>query len=237
MSLEFDVAETGNDSDSATAVADRPEDMVNGPDEAGVEYEDHPKDGAEVAADDESQPVEQASEFELEPELTPEQKQIAEEKHRLNIDSATEEHKSLAVQRSDLEGQLKDLKASEKAALKRLIWLMEAGPVYPKPAKANESTSDDGDEDSAGAVINEDTSWREIHTSTLLDGIKGMGAKKVEAMIELAPTLGDLEDLRAEASVEHEEFRAKLPRGIGKEMTDELEERMLGVISKHCASS
>lgn len=219
MPLEFEVADTimGSDTTDATAVIDRPEDMVNGPSEGRDETQGEQSCEPEANGDDEP-----LTDQEEEPQLTPEQKAAAEEKHRLNIEAATEEHKSLAVQRSEAESELKELKASEKAALKRIIWLTQSGPSYPKPAKPSDRGSGEG-----AAVCNEDTSWRQIDTSTLLDGIKGMGAKKAELLTELAPTLGDLEDLRAEASVEHEPFHAKLPKGIGQDMADELEERML----------
>jgi hypothetical protein len=218
MPLEFDVIETevATASDAATAVVDRPEDMVNGPDE-----------GSDSTAA--SEHSDEASPEPDEQELTPEQKQAAEDKHQANIEAATEEHKSLAVQRSEAEAELKELKASEKAALKRIIWLTQSGPQYPKPAKAKPA-NDDGTE----GDINEDASWREINTSTLVDGIRGMGVKKAELVVDLAPTLGHLEDLRAEASSEHEPFHTKLPKGVGSDMADELEDRMLKVIGDHC---
>lgn len=87
----------------------------------------------------------------------------------------------------------------------------EASPAV-APAVAVEAGSDE---------------WRNVLTSDLLFGIKGLGAKKLEALIDLAPTLGALEDLRGEASKSHKTFVEVLPKGIGLELSSAIEERIL----------
>lgn len=166
-----------------------------------------------------------------------EQKLLAERAYEIEISSAKEEHFTLAVNRSNLEAELKDAKADEKAALKNLKNLLRRGPNYTKPvSKVEEAIAQS--EPSAIQVddANADTTWKQIPTSQIIDGIKGMGAKKAAAIIDLAPTLGDLEELRAAASLAHKQFKELLPKGVGSAMADEMEERILTVIGKHCAA-
>ena len=165
------------------------------------------------------------------------QKLLAERAYEIEISSAKEDHFTLAVNRSNLEAELKDAKADEKAALKNLKNLLRRGPNYTKPvSKVEEAIAQS--EPSAIQVddANADTTWKQIPTSQIIDGIKGMGAKKAAAIIDLAPTLGDLEELRAAASLAHKQFKELLPKGVGSAMADEMEERILTVIGKHCAA-
>lgn len=167
-----------------------------------------------------------------------EQREQAEHAHAIEVADAKEEHFDLAVRRSEAEANLKELKADEKAALKNLKNLLRRGPNYPQPPDKIAKAVKEGGERSAIQVDdpNADESWKAIPTSSLLEGIKGMGDKKVEAVIALAPTLGDMEELRAQAGIAHKPFASVLPRGVGGTLADELEERVLDAVAKHCAA-
>lgn len=132
-------------------------------------------------------------------------------------------------QLADAKENLKIAKSNEKLALYQLVRISTEGPKFrdkPTPVVApvdspvvsseNPTSSDD---------------WRSIQTSTLLEGIEGLGAKKREDLLDSFPTLGSLEDARAEASKEFVPFRSKLPRGIGEKIADAIEEAMLSAIS------
>lgn len=169
-----------------------------------------------------------------------ERRAAAEEMHVLEISDAKEEHFSLAVKRSELEAALKECKSEEKAALKNLKNLIRRGPSYPQPATAIEQAvagvgNGSGNGTSAIQVDDpsEDQTWRLIPTSQVIDGIKGMGAKKAEAIISLAPTLGDLEELRAQAGMAFKPLASVLPKGVGGTLADDIEERIFDAMKKH----
>lgn len=69
-----------------------------------------------------------------------------------------------------------------------------------------------------------DDSWRKIPTTEVLKDVKGLGKKKMEALVELYPTLGDLEDLRDQASRGFFQFNQKLPEGFGPTVADKIQE-------------
>jgi len=75
-----------------------------------------------------------------------------------------------------------------------------------------------------------DLTWREIPTAKVIEGIERLGKKKAELLIETYPTLGDLEDIRGEASKQFKTFKDILPNGIGQSTADQLEERMWQVM-------
>ena len=165
------------------------------------------------------------------------QKLLAERAYEIEISSAKEDHFTLAVNRSNLEAELKDAKADEKAALKNLKNLLRRGPNYAKPvSKIDEAIAQSEPSSIQVDDANADTTWKQIPTSQIIDGIKGMGAKKAAAIIDSAPTLGDLEELRAAASLAHKQFKELLPKGVGSAMADEMEERILTAVGKHCAA-
>lgn len=159
----------------------------------------------------------------------------AEATHLHNISEAKEGYSSLALRRSELESELKDLKADEKAALRGLSNLIARGPNYPQPkSKIDEAVAAAGER---SAIVvddpNEDKTWMLIETASILDGIKGMGGKKAEAIISLAPTLGDLEELRAKAGLAHKPYSSVLPKGIGENLADEIQERVYLAMKRH----
>jgi hypothetical protein len=169
-------------------------------------------------------------------EISLEQKRLqAEQQHQIEISAAKEDHFSLAVKRSELENELKDIKADEKAALRNLRNLIKRGPNYPQPKSKIDEAVATASEPSAIQVedANADITWRELSLAPLLDGIKGLGAKKLEALLELCPTIGHWEELRAKAGVAHKPVSDVLPKGIGGSITDEIEERVYLAIKKH----
>jgi hypothetical protein len=68
--------------------------------------------------------------------------------------------------------------------------------------------------------------WRKVPASEVLKGIKGLGSKKLDALLALFVDLGEMEDLRGKASIQHKHFSELLPDGIGEGMADKIEEAM-----------
>lgn len=169
-------------------------------------------------------------------EISLEQKRLqAEQHHQMEVSAAKEDHLSLAVKRSELENELKDIKADEKAALRNLRNLIKRGPNYPQPkSKIDEAVATAG-EPSAIQVddASADMTWRELSLAPLLGGIKGLGNKKLDALLDLCPTIGQWEEMRAKAGVAHKPVSDVLPKGIGGSITDEIEERVYLAIKKH----
>lgn len=83
----------------------------------------------------------------------------------------------------------------------------------------------------------EGDSWRRTSTRELLAGTKGMGDKKLDTICEICPTVGDLEDLRAEASQSFKPFKGVLPKGFGDELVSRMEERLLNHMANHSTPS
>lgn len=159
----------------------------------------------------------------------------AEKLHAENVELAKAEHTSAALRRQQIETEFKELKAEEKAALKHLTNLLRNGPAYPVQRSVIEQAVDSAGKPSTIVVDDPsaDTTWRLIPTEEIIAGIKGIGQKKVDAIIQLAPTLGDLEELRGAAGKAMKPFGSVLPRGIGGAMADEIEERILTKMQSH----
>lgn len=83
----------------------------------------------------------------------------------------------------------------------------------------------------ASVVVQSDNAWRVTPTGELLAGIKGIGAKKLEKLIDAAPTAGALEDLRGQASKDFAPFKDALPAGFGQAAADAIEEKLLDHIA------
>ncbi len=95
----------------------------------------------------------------------------------------------------------------------------EPGEVCGQVATAPTSTTPD------------DNAWRQVPVSALnFDNIKGMGKKKIEALMERCPTMGDFEDLRAKNA-----FGDGLTtiKGIGQALANELENAMMDWLTKN----
>lgn len=82
------------------------------------------------------------------------------------------------------------------------------------------------------AVVASQGDWRSMATVELLKGTKGIGAKKLESIAAKSPTVGDLEDLRGEASRAYQPFFKMLPDGCGQKMADIIEEKLIDHIAK-----
>mgnify|MGYP007007268180 CR=1 FL=1 len=72
----------------------------------------------------------------------------------------------------------------------------------------------------------DDESWRYVPTLEIAAGIAGVGKKKLEDLVDFAPTLGDLVDKQAEAGLKHMTFKEILPKGWGSAASDALEEKI-----------
>lgn len=128
--------------------------------------------------------------------------------------------------------EAKDVLKGQQALLARyscqLADILDGRPL-PKPA-FQQSAGDAGTQEADGE--SGQGGWRNTPTAELLAGIKGLGEKKLEAIVEIAPTAGKLESLRGEASMEHKQFKDVLPKGCGDAMADEIENRLIEHISK-----
>lgn len=138
---------------------------------------------------------------------------------------------------------IKIAKAEYNIAQQTLLSLAESGPTYRKkpvpvpaakaaPSPAPTQPQPESDSDPKPEPIAEVDDWQSISTASLLEGIEGLGAKKRDTLIETFPTLGKLEEARAEASKEFLPFKAKLPKGIGEKIASDLEEKMLQAIAR-----
>lgn len=79
----------------------------------------------------------------------------------------------------------------------------------------------------------EDDSWRSVPLTEIgIDSIKGLGTKKIEALLDLCPTLGAFEDLRAKVGRDAASLPELMPKGIGEQACDALEEMVLDWIAR-----
>ena len=102
---------------------------------------------------------------------------------------------------------------------------------HPLPKNPNKTQTPEGSPE----ADSENGDWRNVSTESLLDGVKGLGKKKLDSITEAAPTAGKLEELRGQASVQHKHFKEVLPKGCGESMADEIENRLLDLIAKRSA--
>lgn len=146
---------------------------------------------------------------------------------------ATAERKRREAQATvdSLKDELKDARETLKFCETTLhevaseITDLMAGKKVPK--------SDEPAADEPQSEEQSDDAWRAISTRELLTGMKGLGAKKLDAIVDLAPTVGQLEDLRAEASVAFKSFKEMLPKGCGQSIADAIEDKLLDVQKEH----
>lgn len=128
----------------------------------------------------------------------------------------------------DLESDLKD-KTNEFMAAAFELCNVARGVVEQLPAKPvqAEQPADEKPQES-------NDGWRSYATKDLIKGMKGNQGKR-EAICELAPTVGHLEDLRGEASKECVPFNSKLPKGCGKGFAQTLEDLLIDFVAKWVA--
>lgn len=152
------------------------------------------------------------------------------ERSRAQLEESIEDAKNLvdsaSAELSKHETNLSNLKSEHKAKTQELLTLarklmkLTDGKVLPKDEEepTEEKTSaNDG--------------WRNAITAELLDGIKGLSKKKLDAIVEVAPTVGHLKDMRAVASQEHKKFHEVMPKGIGAGVASKIEDRVTEYIA------
>ena len=162
--------------------------------------------------------------------------------HRLKLDDLKSEIVILSKKIEDLRQLTKDAKAEYKQCITDLMDGEKKGPELPKKPECityerflelKEQAKDNPDAPpitltTASQSPNQDEEWKAVATSTIFEGktIKGLGKKKIEAVCDVAPTLGELEELRNQASLKHLHFCKMLPKGIGEELADAIQDLM-----------
>lgn len=140
---------------------------------------------------------------------------------------------------ADLKEQVKDTKKELDAAqirMRRVIWEMSELDSGNDPGPDQTATANlvagSSDAEASEATEESQANWQDTPTASLLLDVKGLGAKKLEAIIEAAPTAGKLEELRGEASRAHKSFREVLPKGCGQAIADAIEDRLVELVAR-----
>lgn len=118
---------------------------------------------------------------------------------------------------SELRGQLKT-ETDELLGLARKLMRVTSGKQMPADDDSSEENAEDG--------------WRLALTFDLMQGVKGLSKKKLELLVDEAPTAGDLQDLRADASQQHKQYHEVMPKGIGAGVCQVIEDRLLEHVTK-----
>lgn len=157
------------------------------------------------------------------------------------LKGAEEREKDLKAQLSELSQEIPELRSTVEDSRMTVLGISRDIHALMRNKTLPTAPGADGDAtgDSAAAASSEPAApavdpdgWKRLPTVELLDGVKGLGATKLTDICEMAPTVGDLEKLRAEASQEHLPFKAKLPKGCGQKVADVIEERLVTHYSK-----
>jgi hypothetical protein len=122
---------------------------------------------------------------------------------------------------SDLEADLKD-KTDEFMQVADELCAVASGLVAQLPPKALAEQTEQ--------AAQSDDGWRAYPTVELLKSMKG--GKKKEAIIDLAPTAGDIQDLRVEASKKCIQFAQLLPDRCGEKIAQQVEDCLIEFIEK-----
>jgi hypothetical protein len=161
--------------------------------------------------------------------------------HRMKLDDLKSEIVILSKKIEDLRQLTKEAKAEYKQCLSDLMDGEKKGPELPKKPECityerflelKEQAKDNPNAPPITAAAsqspNQDEEWKAVPTSKIFEGktIKGLGKKKIEAVCDVAPTIGELEELRNQASLKHLHFCKMLPRGIGEELADAIQDLM-----------
>ncbi len=160
-------------------------------------------------------------------------------KHSFKIDELKQELIQLDKLVEDRRQSLKEAQAERKQCLSDLMDGERNGPELPKKPECisyadflKMKEASNGDPIAIAGVINkepsQDEDWKSVPTAKIFEGktIKGLGPKKIEAVCDVAPTLGELEELRNQASLKHLHFCKMLPKGIGEELADAIQDLM-----------
>jgi hypothetical protein len=158
----------------------------------------------------------------------------ADDAYKLEIAEASADVATCAVAWAKAQEAAKGAKKAFEGAVEELRSIIGRGPeVLPlfdqRPAKQQPGGDFDATNSTADDPADADTRdrWRAIPIEDVCFGIKGLGAKKLEALRETVPTLGAFEDLRAKASLAGCPLREYMPKGIGQDACDQLEESAL----------
>lgn len=151
------------------------------------------------------------------------------------LTEAKARHESVTQEKLELEEKMPTLKGMVEQCRTAVIDVARDLSVIvrekklPTPRKnelvvRDASTPNAGDKSAVNtesSTEQEDTSWRAYSTAELLKGVEGIGKTKLEAIIDLAPTVGHLQDLRVQASTELKLFKDLLPKGCKGEKTSD----------------
>ena len=125
----------------------------------------------------------------------------------------------------------KDAKTSWDASVEELTQVIDDAtkpmPLFDQKPTTTESTSGQASESNAT-----DDAWRNAPIDDVFGGLTGFGPKKQDALRDLTPTLGAFEDLRKKASLEGNPLKDYMPKGIGQDACDQLEEAALNWLSR-----
>ena len=157
----------------------------------------------------------------------------AELEHSRKISEARDEYSnaSLEVLRIEneigsLKRELKDAKETADALGLRLQMLLD-GEDDDSDTPASESG-----EAAAASPEEAPSDWRAVPLETVIGKIKGLGKKKLDAILCITPTLGAFEDLRKECG-EYGGLFGKMPEGVGKGMCSKLEDAVIEWLAEH----
>ena len=131
---------------------------------------------------------------------------------------------------NDLKEQLKEAKSMYDAAVSQLRKLCsQQKNDENRPLLDQDDSVGQGEVDSENEVDQEESvRWRDIPFSNFIAqaDIKGLGQKKIDSLNEIVSTLGDFEELRAEASRDNAYLADKLPKGFGESIANEMKKRI-----------
>lgn len=145
---------------------------------------------------------------------------------------ASRECSRLELVLNELSDERKEAKKEYEVSLLRLRSAAAAVEGMADKMPVRQATKQEGDQAEPSDTPFDQNAWRETATRELLSGVKGLGAKKLDAIVDLAPTAGHLEDLRAEASRGHKSFKEVLPKGCGQNIADAIEDRLVEHVAK-----
>ncbi len=140
---------------------------------------------------------------------------------------------NLSVKIPQLEGDLEDCCENTLSAAKQLWRLKQSGSPLQPLIDQQQASEQPAPALPAPAPVEESTEWRNLATGELLAGITGLGKKKLDAICDLAPTVGHLEDLRGEGSKQFKQFHEMLPKGCGQSIASAIEDRLTMHVRKH----
>lgn len=160
------------------------------------------------------------------------QRQLSREEE---IAELKEQQSVLVLTLSAAEAQYKAAKKEHKELLEKLYFLAsmeQRVPEAPTREKFRQRIEAGKRAEEQSANDQQWTGWEGDSTEQLIAEIDGLGKKKIAQIVELFPTLGDLQKARIAASNEWVHFAEKLPKGIGEQTADAISEKLLDHITE-----